>query len=206
MAPVEVTVLPPKHEAFCHAYIANGMNATQAAAEVGYSAKTARVQGARLLTYAAIQARIRELLEPKLRKWDLTADRVLAEVAKVAYFNMGTILHITPNGDPYIDLSAISAEEMAAIGSAEIEDFIDRRETDADGKPIAREVRRVKVKPHDKLKALELGMRHLRLLHDKLEVVFDEDVAAALNSARQRAIQHRQQRLEVISQEDVNDE
>lgn len=54
-----------KQKAFVEAYLANGFNATQAAITAGYSKKTARSQGARLLTnvdiQAAVQARLGEL-------------------------------------------------------------------------------------------------------------------------------------------------
>ena len=42
--------LSPKQQAFVEAYCHNGFNATQAAITAGYSAKTARSQGQRLLT------------------------------------------------------------------------------------------------------------------------------------------------------------
>lgn len=52
--------LTPKQKAFCDAYIENGGNATQAAIKAGYSAKSARTNGQRMLTYDAISAYIAE--------------------------------------------------------------------------------------------------------------------------------------------------
>ena len=49
-----------RQERFCLEYAASG-NATQAAIAAGYSPKTARSQGQRLLTNADIKARIEEL-------------------------------------------------------------------------------------------------------------------------------------------------
>lgn len=49
-----------RKERFCLEYAASG-NATKAAIAAGYSPKTARSQGQRLLTYADIKARIEEL-------------------------------------------------------------------------------------------------------------------------------------------------
>lgn len=49
-----------RQERFCLEYAASG-NATKAAIAAGYSPKTARVQGNRLLTKADIQRRLREL-------------------------------------------------------------------------------------------------------------------------------------------------
>lgn len=52
--------LTPKQKAFCDAYIENGGNATQAAIKAGYSQKSARTNGQRMLTYDAISAYIAE--------------------------------------------------------------------------------------------------------------------------------------------------
>lgn len=49
-----------RREKFCLEYAASG-NATKAAEAAGYSPRTARSQGQRLLTYADIQSRILEL-------------------------------------------------------------------------------------------------------------------------------------------------
>ncbi len=51
-----------RREKFCLAYAASG-NGTQAAIEAGYSPRTARSQGQRLLTNDDIQARIKELAQ-----------------------------------------------------------------------------------------------------------------------------------------------
>ena len=50
-----------KQELFCKFYVST-MNATKAAIASGYSARTARSQGARLLTKVDIQKRISQLL------------------------------------------------------------------------------------------------------------------------------------------------
>lgn len=52
--------LTPKQKAFCDAYIENGGNATQAAIKAGYSQKSAKSCGQRMLTYADLSAYIAE--------------------------------------------------------------------------------------------------------------------------------------------------
>lgn len=42
--------LTPKQQKFCNEYLSNGNNATQAAIAAGYSKKTARIIGSKLLT------------------------------------------------------------------------------------------------------------------------------------------------------------
>lgn len=55
-------ILTPKQERFCVEYLVD-CNATQAAIRAGYSAKTARSQGQRMLTNVDIKSKIDELRE-----------------------------------------------------------------------------------------------------------------------------------------------
>ena len=50
--------LNPKQKAFADAYIKNGGNATQAAIQAGYSERSARPNGSRMLTNADVLAYI----------------------------------------------------------------------------------------------------------------------------------------------------
>jgi phage terminase small subunit len=75
--------LSEKHELFVMAYLKN-LNATEAAIEAGYSEKSARVQGSRLLTNADIRARIDELLERRKEKMELDADFVIGRLLEIS--------------------------------------------------------------------------------------------------------------------------
>lgn len=74
----------PKHERFAREY-AIDRNATQAAARAGYSKKTSGTQGSRLLKDAAIADRIVELENQYLKAADITAERVLEELGRIAF-------------------------------------------------------------------------------------------------------------------------
>lgn len=63
-----------RRKVFVEAYIANGGNATEAAKEAGYSAKTARQQGARLLTDVDIKEQIAARAEVVANKYELTTE------------------------------------------------------------------------------------------------------------------------------------
>ncbi len=165
-------------------------NATQAAIRAGYSKKTARAQGSRLLTNVDIQIALRSKAEERaarLAKRHMDADEWLEEATKLSRGSMRKILHITPDGDPYIDLSMAGPDTLDVIQSAEIEDFVDRRERDDEGKPIARDVRRVKVKMYDKIGGLTLVGKHLGLLTERVELTAGAGFADALVAATARA-------------------
>jgi len=102
---------------------------------------------------AAIAQRAAELSQ----KFNLSSDRVLREVATVALSNMGNYVHITESGEPYIDLSNCTVDQMAAIQEITVEDFKEGRGEDA------RDVRRVKLRLHSKMDGLEKLMKYLQL-------------------------------------------
>lgn len=72
-----------RHEKFCHEYIKD-MNATQAAIRTGYSKKTAKMQGSRLMTNDDIKSRVSELRDAYLDENIMTAKQVEYELTRIA--------------------------------------------------------------------------------------------------------------------------
>ena len=178
--------LNPRQEAFCQSYARYG-NATRAAKEAGYSVKTAYSQGFDLLKKPEISTRIEGIKQARFKAVHMSADETLAEIAKVARFSMGSIVHITPDGDPYIDLGKATDDDMAALGEVWIEDFTDGREVDEQGETVVRQVRRVKAKAHSKIGALTLIAKAHGLLQEKVEHSFDGDFATKMAAAFARS-------------------
>lgn len=69
----------PQREQFVREYIKD-FNATKAAERAGYSKKTARNQGSRLLTDDEISKRVSEALKKRLERVEVDADYVLKEL------------------------------------------------------------------------------------------------------------------------------
>lgn len=80
--------LTPKMERFCQEYILLIGNATQAAINAGYSKKSARVTGCRMLTKANISVRIEELGKDLLQKLEISKDRLLTELGYQALYDI----------------------------------------------------------------------------------------------------------------------
>jgi phage terminase small subunit len=157
--------LNDKQRRFVAEYLLD-LNATQAAVRAGYSAKTAEQQGFRLLRNARVAAALAAKQIKIADKLDVTAERVVAELAKIGFANMADYMKAGPDGDPYLDFSAISRDQAAALVEVTVEDFKDGRGEDA------RDVRRVKFKLADKRAALvDLG-KHLGLFVDRHEHTF----------------------------------
>lgn len=155
--------LTPRQRRFVEEYLVD-LVATQAASRAGYSAKTAEQQGSRLLGNAKVAAAIAAGQQKRSKRTEITADRVLGELAKIGFANMADYMRPGPNGDPYLDFSGLTRDQAAALQEVTVEDFVDGRGDDS------RDVRRVKFKLADKRAALvDLG-RHLGIFVDKHQV------------------------------------
>lgn len=158
--------LTPKMEAFCLAYVETG-NATEAyrrAYDAGQMQQTTiKVKACELLKHPAVAARVEELHGRAMERHDITVDRVLQEMAKVAFANMLDYMTIQPDGTAYVDFSRLSREQAAAIGEIVTEEYTEGRGEDA------RAVKRVKFKLLDKLSGLDKLGKHLGMFTDKHE-------------------------------------
>lgn len=152
--------LTPKQDRFCREYLID-LNATQAAIRSGYSARTAESQGSTLLRNPKVSQRVQELQNKKAEKLDVTVDRVLAEYAKIAFFDPSKIFKSDKHGDPYIDVADMKGDDWSGVSSIQSEDYLDGRGEDA------REVKKVKVTLADKKGALDSLAKHLGMFKDK---------------------------------------
>lgn len=153
--------LTPKQERFVAEYLID-LNATAAARRAGYSAKTAEQQGPRLLGNVAVAQAIGRRQAKIAEKLEVTQERVVAELAKLGFANMADYMRAGPDGDPFLDFSALTRDQAAALTEVTVDDFVDGRGEDA------RAVRRVKFKLADKRAALvDLG-KHLGMFTDKV--------------------------------------
>lgn len=155
--------LTEKQKAFVREYLVD-LNATQAAIRAGYSEKTARQAGHRMLTNVDIQQAIQSALQKREQKLEITQQSVVNELAKIGFANMADYMRVGPGGDPALDFSKLTRDQAAALSEVTVEDFTDGRGEDA------REVRRVKFKLADKRAALVDIGRHLGMFPNKLEI------------------------------------
>jgi phage terminase small subunit len=150
-------MLSPQQLKFVKAYI-ESHNATEAAIKAGYSKKTAHVQGSRLLKHVEVQQAIQQPIKKATEKLNLTAERVLQEIARLAFFDIRKLVDNTGKPLPLSELdddtaAAIVGLDVANVGNSEM----------GVGEVL-------KFKLADKKGALEMAAKHLRLLTDKVEV------------------------------------
>ena len=144
-----------KQKRFCVEYLID-LNATQAAIRAGYSTLTAGAIGAENLKKPQIRACIDKALAEQSKRTGVTADRVVRELAKVAFVNSQDVV----NYDDATVRPDATRDDTAAVASVRVKTIPTK-----DGPGVEREV-----KMHDKLKALELLGKRLRLFTDNVNL------------------------------------
>lgn len=135
---------------FIHEMIDPRMKGAEAARRAGYAEGSANVTASKMLANPNISDAIAVERQKYWSAKAMSREEMVAEISNIARFDMGRVVHVTSDGDPFIDLSKADADDMRALAAVEVEDFVVGRGDDA------RDVRRVKAKPFDKLKALDL--------------------------------------------------
>ncbi len=106
--------LTPKQRAFVEEYLCD-FNATQAAIRVGYSERTAKQQGQRLLTNVDLKAAVDAAIDERNARTRVTADRVLKELARAAFSDMRNYVDWGPDGVKLKSSSELSPDDAAAV-------------------------------------------------------------------------------------------
>lgn len=184
--------LTPKQERFVAEYLID-LNATQAAIRTGYSAKTAASQGARLLKQGGVARAVQAAQQARAVRTEITQDRVLQELARIAFFDIRRLYRADGSMK---DPCELDADTAAALASIEVKEELERgggeevlQEPPAaaaasatvsaagsaahGGAPRRKRGEQVagytiKTRVFDKVATLQLAMRHLGMLNDKL--------------------------------------
>lgn len=136
-------------------------NATQAAIRAGYSPKTAQEQSSRLLSNVMVRAFVDERAEKIAARIEVTAERIMAEYARIAFADIRRVVKWGA------DMRAIHDADGNIIGYTSGVGVINSDEIDEDAAASISEIAEtregVRIKLHSKVDALhklglELGM------------------------------------------------
>ena len=144
--------LNERQKLFASEYLVD-LNAEAAAIRAGYSPKYARGNAHKLVANSCISNAIAVAMADRSKRTGVNADRVIEELAKIAFINAADVI------DPETATVKAGAlpEDTAAIQSVKVKTFGE------DG--LEREI-----KIADKIKALELLGKHLGMFKDKIEL------------------------------------
>jgi phage terminase small subunit len=164
--------LTNKQKAFCEEYLID-FNGTQAAIRAGYSEKTARQQAEQLLSKLDIQQCVKKLQQDRSKRTEVTQDRVLLEIARLAFNDPRKAF------DEYGELLPVQQwpdEVAAAISSIKV------TEMKSGDDEVVTQLKEVKF--WDKGKQIELAAKHLGMFTDKLHVTGNITLEDLLQDAK----------------------
>jgi phage terminase small subunit len=167
--------LTPKQERFVEEYLIDG-NGAQAAIRAGYSAKDARTQASRFLsTNVNIKAAIAAGQRTTSDKLDITKDRVLSELAAIAFSDPAGLYG--PDGN-LLAIKDMPENVRRAIASVKV----NRQKSSSEGETLTEE-HTVEIRHWPKVDALEKLARHLGLFKEDNRVTIRLEVAEEIVDA-----------------------
>lgn len=146
--------LTDKQQRFVEEYLID-LNATDAAKRAGYSAKTAHVQGPRLLGNVRVAEAIQEAQGERSERTQLTADEVLRELAALC---RSDVRHFAVDSSGVLTLNP-DAPDDAWRAVASVQHKITKDGT-----------RTIEYRLWDKNSAIDKAMRHLGILATEVNV------------------------------------
>lgn len=158
----ELRKLAPRHRLFCRTLIADvKMDQTQTYLDTmgkkGLRRNTACKYAVSLMKQKLIRIEVKRLMDLRADRLDLTADSVLAELKSLAFMKFSDFGEYDKDGNVVLKPS----DEIDTRGIKSVK----RRIVSSDEDTVTESF---EFKLHDKLKAIELTMRHLGLLSENL--------------------------------------
>jgi len=144
-------VASAKQDRFVEEYLID-LNAKRAAIRAGYKPDNADVIGYQLLQKTSVKNAIEKAMAERSRRTGINQDRVLLELAKIAFVNIADVVDL----DDASVRTGATDEDLACIQSVKI-------------KPNEYGTER-EIKMYDKKASLELLGRHLGLFKDNIKL------------------------------------
>lgn len=119
------------------------LNATQAAIRAGYSERTAKSQGQRLLTDVDVAEAIQAAQAKRATRTQISQDRVLSELARIGFADLRKAVDWSGGTVTLKDSTAIDDDTALALSE------------------VSQGPNGIKIKLHDKIAALDKLARHL---------------------------------------------
>lgn len=176
-----------KERLWVQSYMRHG-NKARAVREAGYDVdpddrQMQAVIGGQIADKPHIAAAIEGIREELMARYEVTQENILAELAKVAFLNIGDLYERDEqgriikddDGAPTLNLTEVPDHVLAALQAIEVTS------------PTDKTAGKVKVTAHSKLAALELLGKYAKMFTDRVEVTGAVDPVEALRAARKRA-------------------
>lgn len=178
--------LNERQQRFCDEYLID-LNATQAAIRAGYSEKTAYSMGQRLLKNVEVQNYIQSRKQDRVERTEITQDMVLKELALIAFSTATDYAKVVEkNAMVEVNGATIPLEDADGnpIKYRTVEPVLTEELTEDQKKALA-VIKKgrdgFEIKPHDKVRALELLGKHLGMWTERIELDADMELNISID-------------------------
>ena len=159
-----ISALSLKQQAFVREYLID-LNATAAYKRAGYKGKgrTAENGASEILGNPGVQAAIQEQQNARADRLEISADRIIEEIARLAFSSMGQVLDFSGDDVRLLPAHAISENAQRALATMKVKRYLEGHGDDA------RNVEVTEFKIADKLPALVKLGQHIGMFVTKVE-------------------------------------
>jgi phage terminase small subunit len=154
---VQAEDLTLRQERFVHEYIINGQDAQKAAAVAGYPEFT---PASNILKSPDVQKELQEQLRLHMRRYDITEDRVMREIAAIAFLDIADFYD--PKDGRLLQVWEMPADTRRALAGLDVEALFDGKGEDRELTGYLK-----KFKIGSKLDALEKLAKLLKMYPEK---------------------------------------
>ena len=180
-----------KHMRVIDEYMINGMNKSAAMRKCGYTESMSR-RNQDVFGRRDVKEEIARRQVKLAKKAEVTAEWIIDKYRQIVEADLGDLLTINPDGTAYIDLNKASPDHLASLGEFTVDAYTEGRGAGA------REVKRIRVKLHDKLRALEALGRHLGMFTDTVTIKGEVDLMEKIQAGRLRAAAKKAEENETV--------
>lgn len=163
-SPKKIKGLTERQEAFVREYLID-LNATEAYKRAGYkgTGHSAEAAAHRMLRNVEVQAAIQKAIATRAARLEISADKVLQELALIGFADIGSVLDFSGVDPTLRPANEISEAGRKTLASLKVKRYLEGHGDDA------REVEVTEFKLWDKLQALANLGKHLGLFPNKIE-------------------------------------
>lgn len=158
------STLTNKQQRFVEEYLVD-LNGKQAAIRAGYAERSAEVAASRLLSNDKVASAVKEAMDKRSQRTNVTADMVVQELARIGFSDLRKV--ISANGSLLFP-SEWDDNTAASISSIEVVTRSGDKGEDDEGRKIIEHTHKIKV--WDKNSALEKLGKHLGMFAEHVNV------------------------------------
>lgn len=174
------------HRAVIDAYFANGcISQRRALLACGYSTAVAAKPYV-IFQRDDVADEIERRRKRREKRVDVTEEKIIAELAKLAFANVGDLMEVNEDGTAFMDFNRLTPDLKAALAEYQVETYDEKASGGEDGVGVGVTVRKSRVKFASKQAALDSLARIKGMFKDKIEVSGSMGLVDRIQEARKR--------------------